>query len=149
MPSAAFSVPCCSARPRYPRCSARHAAAGASAIRTDAGSGAACVLGERIRGLAWRTPLKCDAVAAATGISGDDLAEMLPSGNATVFGSRVGWALTYMSQAGLATRPKRGVYVITDRGRTVLDEHPERVDNKGSGAVSGVPGVQSAAQREG
>jgi restriction endonuclease Mrr len=71
-----------------------------------------------------------DAVAAATGIGGDDLAEMLPSGNATVFESRVGWALTYMSQAGLATRPKRGVYVITDRGRTVLDEQPERVDNK-------------------
>jgi restriction system protein len=71
-----------------------------------------------------------DAVAAATGIGGDDLAEMLPSGKATVFGSRVGWALTYMSQAGLVTRPKRGVYVIADRGRTVLDEHPGRVDNK-------------------
>jgi restriction system protein len=71
-----------------------------------------------------------DAVAAATGIGGDDLAEMLPSGKATVFGSRVGWALTYMSQAGLAIRPKRGVYVIADRGRTVLDEHPDRVDNK-------------------
>ena len=69
-------------------------------------------------------------MAAATGIGGDDLAEMLPSGKATVFGSRVGWALTYMSQAGLATRPKRGVYLIADRGRTVLDEHPERVDNK-------------------
>lgn len=71
-----------------------------------------------------------DAVAAAVGIGGDDLAEMLPSGKATVFGSRVGWALTYISQAGLATRPKRGVYVITERGRKVLDEHPERVDNK-------------------
>jgi restriction system protein len=70
------------------------------------------------------------AVATAAGIGGDDLAEMLPSGKVTVFGSRVGWALTYMSQAGLATRPKRGVYVITDRGRKVLDEHPERVDNK-------------------
>lgn len=71
-----------------------------------------------------------DAVAAAIGISEDDLAEMLPSGKATVFGSRVGWALTYMAQAGLATRPKRGVYVIADRGLKVLDEHPERVDNK-------------------
>ena len=55
---------------------------------------------------------------------------MLPSGKATVFGSRVGWALTYMAQAGLATRPKRGVYVIADRGLKVLDENPERVDNK-------------------
>lgn len=49
-----------------------------------------------------------DAVAQATGIEGDDLEEMLPSGKATVFGSRVGWALTYMAQAGLVTRPKRG-----------------------------------------
>lgn len=71
-----------------------------------------------------------DAVAAAVGMGGDDLAELLPSGKATVFGSRVGWALTYLSQAGLATRPKRGVYVITERGRKVLDEHQERVDNK-------------------
>jgi restriction system protein len=71
-----------------------------------------------------------DAVAAATGISPEDQAEMLPSGKATVFGSRVGWALTYMSQAGLAERPKRGLYVVTDRGLEVLDEYPERVDNK-------------------
>ncbi len=35
-----------------------------------------------------------------------------------------------MAQAGLAARPKRGVYVITDRGRTVLGAHPKRVDNK-------------------
>jgi restriction system protein len=84
--------------------------------------------------LAGREPLTRgqirDAVAEATGIGGDDLVEMLPSGKATVFGSRVGWALTYMSQAGLANRPKRGVYVITDRGVKVLDEHRERVDNK-------------------
>ncbi len=53
----------------------------------------------------------------------------IASGKATVFGSRVGWALTYMSQAGLATRPTRGVYVITDRGLKVLDEHSERIDN--------------------
>jgi restriction system protein len=71
-----------------------------------------------------------DAVAEAAEIDEDDLAEMLPSGKATVFGSRVGWALTYIAQAGLAARPKRGLYVITDRGLKVLDENPDRVDNK-------------------
>lgn len=71
-----------------------------------------------------------DAVAAATGIAGDDLLELLPSGNATILGSRVGWALTYMSQAGLTTRPKRGVYVIAERGQAVLRANPERIDNK-------------------
>jgi restriction system protein len=69
-------------------------------------------------------------VAPIADVSGDDLLAMLPSGKATVFGSRVGWALTYMSQAGLVTRPKRGVYVISDRGRKVLDAYPDRVDNK-------------------
>ena len=71
-----------------------------------------------------------EAVGAAVGIGEDELAELLPSGKATVFGSRVGWALTYMSQAGLASRPKRGVYVITERGLAVLNEHSQRVDNK-------------------
>ena len=69
-------------------------------------------------------------MAPAVGISGDDLLEMLPSGKATVFGSRVGWALTYMSQAGLITRPKRGLYVISGWGPQVLQAHPQRVDNK-------------------
>ena len=71
-----------------------------------------------------------EAVAPVAGVYGDDLLKLLPSGKATVFGSRVGWALTYMSQAGLVTRPKRGVYVITDRGRRVLDTHHDRVDNR-------------------
>ena len=71
-----------------------------------------------------------DAVAPLAGVDGEDLLVMLPSGKATVFGSRVGWALTYMSQAGLITRPKRGVYVISERGRNVLQTHPNRVDGK-------------------
>jgi len=71
-----------------------------------------------------------DAVAVATGVPEDDLRLLLPSGKVTVFGSRVGWALTYMSQAGLAVRPKRGTYVITDRGRHILRAHPDRVDNR-------------------
>lgn len=71
-----------------------------------------------------------DAVAPVIGLEEQDLVEMLASGKATVFGSRIGWALTYMSQAGLVTRPKRGVYVISDRGLKMLDEHHERVDNK-------------------
>jgi hypothetical protein len=59
-----------------------------------------------------------EAVAAVTRIGGHALAEMLPSGKATVFGSRVGWALTYMSQAGLATRPNTATaLMVGSRGR--------------------------------
>jgi restriction system protein len=87
-----------------------------------------------LQALADGTPLTRsqirDVVATTTGITGDDLLAMLPSGKATVFGSRVGWALTYMAQAGLVSRPKRGVYVITERGREVLKSQPDRIDGK-------------------
>ncbi len=54
--------------------------------------------------------------------------EMLPSGKAPVIRSRISWAITYLKQAGLLHSPKRGVYRLTDRGRTVLSGGPDRVD---------------------
>ena len=33
-----------------------------------------------------------------------------------------------MSQAGLLTRPERGRYLLSERGKKVLEEHPDRVD---------------------
>lgn len=44
--------------------------------------------------------------------------------------ARVGWAMTYLNQAGLVTRPTRGQITITDEGRAALRAHPERIDNK-------------------
>ncbi len=67
-------------------------------------------------------------VVDCVGLTADDLAERIASG-ARVFDNRVHWALTYMAQAGLVRRPRRGVVQITDRGRDVLREHPDRVDN--------------------
>ena len=78
----------------------------------------------------WKRGELREAIAPVVGVYGEELEEKLPSGKSTVFASRVGWALTYMSQAGLVTRPRRGVYVITDRGRQVLAAHSNRVDNK-------------------
>lgn len=55
-------------------------------------------------------------------------AEMLPSGTAPLFDNRVGWARTYLKQAGLLESPKRGLFKITDRGRVVLASEPPRID---------------------
>jgi len=55
-------------------------------------------------------------------------AEMLPSGTAPLFDNRIGWARTYLKQAGLLESPKRGLLKITDRGRAVLATHPPRID---------------------
>lgn len=58
----------------------------------------------------------------------EELAERLPSGLARTFDNRVGWAATYLYRVGLLARPRRSVYVITERGRQVLAANPERVD---------------------
>jgi len=58
----------------------------------------------------------------------EDLEEELPSGRAKTFANRVGWATTYLYRCGLLDRTSRSVYRITDRGRGVLESHPDRVD---------------------
>lgn len=69
-----------------------------------------------------------DRVAEAIDLTEGERAERIPSGS-RVFDSRVHWAVTYMVQAGLLDRPKRGVVELTDRGRRLLDTGPRRVDN--------------------
>jgi restriction system protein len=67
-------------------------------------------------------------IAAEFELSADDLVEMLPSGRAPTFANRVAWATFYLQRAGLLERVRRGVYRITDVGRRVLAEHPDRID---------------------
>lgn len=55
---------------------------------------------------------------------------MLPSGRQTVFKNRVGWAKTYLKKAGLIDSPARATVVITDAGRQVLKENPNKIDTK-------------------
>jgi restriction endonuclease Mrr len=69
-----------------------------------------------------------DVVAAELGLTAEDLALRIPSGS-PVFDSRVHWAVTYMAQAGLLRRPRRGVVELTERGQEVLAQRPDRVDN--------------------
>lgn len=70
-----------------------------------------------------------DHVAGAFGTTEDERRELVPSGKKGLFADRVSWAITYMKKAGLLDAPKRGVYVITPRGRQVLADHPDRIDN--------------------
>jgi restriction system protein len=61
-------------------------------------------------------------------LSSADLEERIPSGRVTMFQNRVGWAATYLYRTKLIDRPRRAVYQITDRGRTVLAENPQGVN---------------------
>jgi len=69
-----------------------------------------------------------DEIATTLNISNEDRLVMLPSGKQKLFTNRVAWAITHMAQAGLLTRPERGRYLLSKRGKKVLQEHPDRVD---------------------
>lgn len=56
--------------------------------------------------------------------------EMLPSGNQSYIGNRVGWAKTYMKKAGLVDNPTRGKVQITNEGKIVLAQNPTTLDSK-------------------
>jgi len=61
-------------------------------------------------------------------ISNEQRKELLPSGQTFVFGSRVGWARTYLKKAGLIETPKRGYLRITDNGLNVLKQNPSGIN---------------------
>lgn len=69
-----------------------------------------------------------DIVAPVLNVSDEDRKVMLPSGKQELFTNRVAWAITHLSQAGLLDRPQRGRYLLSERGKKVLSEYPERVD---------------------
>lgn len=65
-----------------------------------------------------------DQVAVKTGLTGEEMAETLSSGQPR-FRNRTGWAMSYLFKLGAVTRPSRGKYEITDLGRQLLDAFPE------------------------
>lgn len=74
-----------------------------------------------------RAPLR-NALADRFNLTGQERAELLPSGRQRRFDNRLAWALTYLVHAGLLERPKRGVTRLTGRGPQVLAAYPDRVD---------------------
>ncbi|WP_306001435.1 restriction endonuclease [Blastococcus carthaginiensis] len=61
--------------------------------------------------------------AARAGLTDEQLAEVLDSCQ-TKANNRIGWALSALALSEAIDRPRRGRYVITDRGRTLLAQHP-------------------------
>ncbi|MDD6221635.1 MAG: winged helix-turn-helix domain-containing protein [Lachnospiraceae bacterium] len=69
-------------------------------------------------------------LAEQLNLSEDDLAELLPSKRQTVFKNRVGWAKTYLKKAGLLDSPARASVIITEQGKKVVAENPEKINAK-------------------
>jgi restriction system protein len=68
-------------------------------------------------------------VAKRLGLSSEDVAETIPSGMSR-FDNRVMWAVSYMFQAGVVSRPRRGYAEITDRGHELLTAGHDRITVK-------------------
>ena len=69
-----------------------------------------------------------EQLASEFNVTDAERAELLPSGTAPLFDNRVGWARTYLKQAGLLISPKRGLFQITEAGKALLAENPRRID---------------------
>ena len=65
-----------------------------------------------------------EEVPAAMGLTDDDLAETIPSGESTV-ANRLGWALSHMKKPGWVDNQRRGQWTLTEQGAArVRAGHP-------------------------
>lgn len=68
------------------------------------------------------------ALAKRFGVTEEELQLMLPSKQSKLFYNRVGWAKAYLKKAGLLECPSRKVFHITAQGKSVLAQHPEKIN---------------------
>ena len=69
-------------------------------------------------------------LAKQFGLTVSELEIKLASGKQGMFDNRVGWAKSYLKQAGLLEMVRRGRFKITGRGLQVLNENPQLLNIK-------------------
>lgn len=63
-------------------------------------------------------------------LTDEELAELLPSGQQSVFTNRLAWAKAHLKKAGLLESPSRGLYKIVPRGLEALAQSNQRINLK-------------------
>lgn len=79
-------------------------------------------------GSEWRMRDVTEGLATRFDLTPAERAEMLPSGQQTLFSNRVAWAKTHLKAAGLLLNPNRGKVTLGDEGRRVLAARPEAIN---------------------
>lgn len=69
-------------------------------------------------------------------LSDADRQEKIKSGRATKVYDRVQWSMTYLRAAGLIVSPKRGRYVITEKGKEILNSGISDLSQKDLSEIS-------------
>lgn len=80
-------------------------------------------------GIEHSTHEAIETLASHFQLTEEDLSALLPSETQSIFANRVGWARTYLKKAGLLEYPRRGQFMITDRGREVLSHKPTVINS--------------------
>ena len=71
-----------------------------------------------------------DALSKRFQLTDEELAELLPSGQQSVFTNRVAWAKAHLKKAVLLESPSRGLYKITPRGLEALAQCNQQINLK-------------------
>src|SRR2546423_123288 len=71
----------------------------------------------------------------------EEAALRLPSGTSTYVRNRTGWAMTFLTKAGLITKSAPRMYKITEHGKSFLNEHPSVITPKD---LEPIPGYHEA-----
>ena len=86
-----------------------------------------CILKVLGDGKTYRLKEVAAKCADALKISEEDRKVLLPSKRQTVLANRVAWAKTYLKKAGLVDSPQHGFVVLTEAGKGVLADDPDKV----------------------
>ncbi len=71
-----------------------------------------------------------EALARKFGLTEEEQNALTPSGRQALFSNRVGWAKTYLMRARIFDSPRRGFFRISERGRQILSEKPQKITVK-------------------
>jgi restriction system protein len=81
-------------------------------------------------GKQWALNEVMQALTAHFNLTQDHLKIQVPSKQMGLFRNRVGWTRSYLKKAGLIKYPERGVYQISNTGKTFLATNPTKLRMK-------------------
>jgi restriction system protein len=90
----------------------------------------------------------CEALANEFQLTPEERQELLPSGFYPTYASRIGWARTYLSKAGLLESPKRAVWRISASGLALLKRNPKSLSSKDLEVFDAFRAFKTAGKQE-
>lgn len=75
-----------------------------------------------------KMPDVADRIADDLGLTEAEREELLPSGRQRLYYNRLAWAKFHMAKAGLIDTPRRGCFIASAAGKSLLESNPSSID---------------------